>query len=331
MPAGKIAVYPTTIAAEAPSYQIAWAIDAYTQLDRRHDHRGHADLGVVPRATELATAATQGTAHLVAAFDWLETDARAVSLRHRRRLGLGRLAAPARSAAWSTTRSGTSARPRSRARRPTSTRPRTAGSATASASQCWEDFVLSEGTVSYLAARALDVVAPTVGAHGVGALRDAARRRSRAPIRCGRSRAARSTCIKDNLFTQRAVHARRVLLQARRRQGRCRASSTRRSPRSTRRTPARPATMQDMLDDDPGRSPATTRPRARRSGSSTAQATTPTPAPLPVARGSVSTRGAASRWAPITNTARATLSPSFSNTTRRSAATRSRTRGRRSG
>ena len=29
---------------------------------------------------------------------------------------------------------------------------------------CWEDFVLSEGTVSYLAARALDVVAPTVGA-----------------------------------------------------------------------------------------------------------------------------------------------------------------------
>src|SRR5262249_37094084 len=28
---------------------------------------------------------------------------------------------------------------------------------------CWEDFVLSEGTVSYLAGRALDVVAPTVG------------------------------------------------------------------------------------------------------------------------------------------------------------------------
>jgi aminopeptidase N len=29
--------------------------------------------------------------------------------------------------------------------------------------QCWEDFVLSEGTVSYLAARSLSVVAPTVG------------------------------------------------------------------------------------------------------------------------------------------------------------------------
>jgi aminopeptidase N len=29
---------------------------------------------------------------------------------------------------------------------------------------CWEDFVLSEGTVSYLAGRALDVVAPSVGA-----------------------------------------------------------------------------------------------------------------------------------------------------------------------
>ncbi len=30
--------------------------------------------------------------------------------------------------------------------------------------ECWEDFVLSEGTVSYLAGRALDVVAPTAGA-----------------------------------------------------------------------------------------------------------------------------------------------------------------------
>ena len=29
---------------------------------------------------------------------------------------------------------------------------------------CWEDFVLSEGTTTYLAGRALDVVAPTVGA-----------------------------------------------------------------------------------------------------------------------------------------------------------------------
>lgn len=29
---------------------------------------------------------------------------------------------------------------------------------------CWEDFVLSEGTTSYLAGRALDVVAPIVGA-----------------------------------------------------------------------------------------------------------------------------------------------------------------------
>jgi aminopeptidase N len=28
---------------------------------------------------------------------------------------------------------------------------------------CWEDFVLSEGTVTYLAGRALEVVAPTVG------------------------------------------------------------------------------------------------------------------------------------------------------------------------
>src|SRR6185436_18938431 len=30
--------------------------------------------------------------------------------------------------------------------------------------QCWEDLVLSEGTVTYLAARALDVIAPQAGA-----------------------------------------------------------------------------------------------------------------------------------------------------------------------
>ena len=67
--------------------------------------------------------------------------------------------------------------------------------------QCWEDFVLSEGTVSYLAGRALDVVAPAVGAQvwsdyasslvGIGGALPVW------PQSCGKI-----DVLKDNLFTQ---------------------------------------------------------------------------------------------------------------------------------
>ena len=66
-----MAVFPTRIPNQAPAYQLAWTYDAYTQVDL-----GTTDAGTLIstwyRAGEQAKA-TAGTAHLVAAFNWLET------------------------------------------------------------------------------------------------------------------------------------------------------------------------------------------------------------------------------------------------------------------
>jgi aminopeptidase N len=161
VPAGKTAVFPTTIPTEAPSYQIAWSIDAYTEVPLGTTTAGTA-LSVWHRANEAA-AATQGTTHLLAAFDWLEKTigpykfgpkAGTVSTNwgpgafggmehhpywHVGSVALGDIETNVHEAAHGWFGGGVRI-------------------------QCWEDFVLSEGTVSYLAARALDVVAPTVGA-----------------------------------------------------------------------------------------------------------------------------------------------------------------------
>src|SRR5262249_60404390 len=69
---GKSGVYPRRIPNHAPPYQIAWAINDYTQ----------ANVGATTAGTQIsvwsrnvageAAKATQGTAHLVAAFDWFE-------------------------------------------------------------------------------------------------------------------------------------------------------------------------------------------------------------------------------------------------------------------
>jgi aminopeptidase N len=161
VPAGKLAIFPPAIANDAPSYQIAWAIDAYTQLDLGTTTAG-TQVSVWHRAGE-EVAAGKGTAHLVAAFDWLEQT-----------LGPYRFGdhVGTVSVAWPRGAFGGMEH-----------HPRWHVGASALASEetnihesahgwfgdgiriaCWEDFVLSEGTVSYLAARALDVVAPTVGA-----------------------------------------------------------------------------------------------------------------------------------------------------------------------
>ena len=65
-----MAVYPADDPGEAPAYQIAWAIDAYTELDLGTTTAGtQVSCGTAP-ASEAA--ATTGTQHLVAAFDWFE-------------------------------------------------------------------------------------------------------------------------------------------------------------------------------------------------------------------------------------------------------------------
>jgi aminopeptidase N len=160
VPDGKMAVFPATIPNQAPAYQLAWTYDVYTQLD----------LGTTDAGTLISTwyrtgeeaKATAGTAHLVAAFNWLETTlgpyqfgnhfgsasvkwppGQIGGMEHHPFIHIGggidneNTQVHEASHGWF----GDGIR-----------------------LECWEDFVLSEGTVSYLANRALDVVAPTVGA-----------------------------------------------------------------------------------------------------------------------------------------------------------------------
>jgi aminopeptidase N len=160
VPAGKKAVFPSTIPAEAPAYQIAWSIDDYTDLP----------LGTTTAGTQIVISHRPGeeakamqNANLVAAFDWME-----------KTIGPYRFGnvAGAVSVLWGPGAFGGMEH-----------HPRWHVAAAALGSEevnvheaahgwfgdgirigCWEDFVLSEGTVTYIAGRALDVVAPTVGA-----------------------------------------------------------------------------------------------------------------------------------------------------------------------
>lgn len=160
VPAGKVAVYPTTIS-EAPSYQVAWSIDQYTELVVGTTTAG-TQLSAWYRPNELANAQA-GTAHLVAAFDWFEKTlgpyrfgpkAGSVSVKW----GPGQYGGMEHHPLWHVS---------TIALNDEETNVHEAAHGWFGDGirlECWEDFVLSEGTVSYLAARALDVVAPTVGA-----------------------------------------------------------------------------------------------------------------------------------------------------------------------
>ncbi|MEO8699946.1 MAG: M1 family aminopeptidase [Kofleriaceae bacterium] len=161
VPAGKTAVFPTTIPADAPSYQVAWSIDEYTELA----------LGTTTAGTEVAMwhrpneagAAQAGGVNLKNVFDFYEqtigpyrfgTKVGTVSVNwpdgafggmehhpswHIASGSLGSEETNAHEAAHGWFGDGIRI-------------------------ACWEDFVLSEGTVTYLAGRALEVVAPAVGA-----------------------------------------------------------------------------------------------------------------------------------------------------------------------
>ena len=159
VPADKVAVYPTMVG-EAPSYQIAWSVDAYTELP----------LGTTDAGTELAawyrpneqTQATTGTQHLRDVFDWYE-----------KTLGPYRFGPKAGgvSVDWGANAyGGMEHHPYwhvgSSAMGDEETHAHEAahgwyGDGIRLA--CWEDFVLSEGTVTYLSARALDAVGSPVG------------------------------------------------------------------------------------------------------------------------------------------------------------------------
>lgn len=159
---GKAAVYPEAIEADAPAYMLAWAVGAYTR----------AELGTTAAGTKVAvhwlpggeTAARAGTKNLTSVFDWFEQtlgpyafgrEVAAVSVVwgeglyggmehhpywHVAKDAMGDEVTQAHEAAHGWFGDGVRIR-------------------------CWEDFVLSEGTVSYLAARALaEVAGPTMEA-----------------------------------------------------------------------------------------------------------------------------------------------------------------------
>ena len=154
VPAGKQAIYPAAITSDAPPYMLAWAVGAYTRTD----------LGTTTAGTKVAmytlpgglTAGRAGTRRLRAVFDWYERvlgsyafgrEVAAVSVVwgeglyggmehhpywHVAKDAMGDEVTQAHEAAHGWFGDGVRLR-------------------------CWEDFVLSEGTTSYLAARALTV------------------------------------------------------------------------------------------------------------------------------------------------------------------------------
>jgi aminopeptidase N len=161
VPADKTAVFAPAIANDAPSYMVAWSIGAYTEIP----------LGMTAAGTQLsvwhlanqATNATTGTQNLVAAFDWFEKTLGPYRFGNR----AGTVAVPWGSGAYG----GMEHHPlwhvgsASLGDQETNVHEAAHGwFGDGIRIACWEDFVLSEGTVTYLAARALDVVAPTVGA-----------------------------------------------------------------------------------------------------------------------------------------------------------------------
>ena len=142
------AVYPEVIEADAPSYQIAWAVGEYS----------YTSLGTTTNGTELRVwwnpgdeaAALEGTADLVAAFDWFEQT-----------LGPYPFGPVAGSVQVPWFGGGMEHHPYWHVGNFSMSDPyvhiHEAGHGWYGGGvriECWEDFVLSEGTVTYLTARA---------------------------------------------------------------------------------------------------------------------------------------------------------------------------------
>lgn len=161
VPAGKTAIFPAEIPADAPSYQVAWSLDAYTELPLGTTAAG-TQVSMWYRPNEQQTA-ERGGANLVAVFDWLE---RTIGpYRFGPKVGTvsvkwppGAFGGMEHHPLWHVSAS-------SLASEETNAHEAAHGwYGDGIRIACWEDFVLSEGTVTYLAGRALEVVAPQVGA-----------------------------------------------------------------------------------------------------------------------------------------------------------------------
>ncbi|HUQ06819.1 MAG TPA: M1 family aminopeptidase [Kofleriaceae bacterium] len=156
VPAGSTAVYPDAIESDAPPYMLAWAVGKYTR----------ATLGTTTAGTRVAvywlprgeTAARAGTRHLRDVFDWYEQTLGPYAF--------GREVASV-SVVWGEgLYGGMEHHPYWHVAKDAMSDEVTHAHEAAHGwfgdgvrLRCWEDFVLSEGTTSYLAARALGAVA----------------------------------------------------------------------------------------------------------------------------------------------------------------------------
>ena len=156
VPASKQAIYPTAIDQEAPPYMIAWAVGDYTKRE----------LGTTTAGTKVSvswlpngeTSALAGTKHLVQAFDWYEQNIGAYAFGKEVGSvsviwGEGLYGGMEHHPFWHVARGAmndevTHVHEAAHGWYGDGVRLR-----------CWEDFVLSEGTVSYLAAHVIGKVA----------------------------------------------------------------------------------------------------------------------------------------------------------------------------
>lgn len=163
-PAGQAAVFPAAVAVQVPSYVLAWATAAYQTLELGTTAGGvHL---VASHTAAKAAAAKKGTAHLKQLFEWYETTLGPYTL--------GQEAGPVQVDWGPTAYGGMEHHPRWHVA------DIALGDETVQAHEiahgwygdgvriaCWEDFVLSEGVVSYLEARAAEAVLGAAAADGV--------------------------------------------------------------------------------------------------------------------------------------------------------------------
>lgn len=155
VPSGQVAVYPEKIDADAPSYMLAWAVGAYTKHDLGATAAGtRAAVWYLPGEKDAALA---GTEHLVAAFDWYERtygeylfgdEVGSVSAAW----GGGAFGGMEHHPMWHVS-SGSIGDEETHAHEAAH-----GWFGDGVRLRCWEDLTLSEGTVSYLTARAIEQV-----------------------------------------------------------------------------------------------------------------------------------------------------------------------------